>query len=142
MTGKIVSINVSDVKGKKKTPVQSAMLVQGSGIAGDAHAGSKRQVSLLAIESIEKMGGEFCAGAFAENITTSGIDLIKLPIGTELKIGNTAIIKITEIGKVCHTRCEIFKLHGRCVMPEEGVFAEVIADGEIRQGNSISLDFT
>lgn len=137
MRMKILSINISQSKGGKKFPVNEATLVEGHGIKGDAHAGSRRQISLLAVESIRKMGGELKPGDFAENLTTEGVDLLSLSVGARLEISG-CIIEITEHGKICHDRCEIFKTHGRCVMPEEGVFAKVLKMGTIKKGDSLS----
>jgi MOSC domain-containing protein YiiM len=135
----IVSINVSQHKGEKKTPVPTAELRENVGIAGDAHAdGGDRSVSLLAMESIERMqsaGHGVSPGAFAENITTRGIDLMRLPIGTRLALGSTAVVEITRIGKTCHSRCAIYEQAGDCVMPREGVFARVIRSGTLSVGD-------
>ncbi|PIR17831.1 MAG: MOSC domain-containing protein [Deltaproteobacteria bacterium CG11_big_fil_rev_8_21_14_0_20_49_13] len=138
MTGKILSINISSHKGGKKSSVPEAVLVEGHGIKNDAHAGSKREISLLAVESIRKVGGDLKAGDFAENLTTEDVDLLSLPVGTRLEISG-CIIEITEHGKICHDRCEIFKTHGKCVMPTEGVFAKVLKGGTIKRGDFISL---
>ncbi len=130
----ILSINVSKKTGTKKTPVPAAVLREGHGIVGDAHAGDwHRQVSLLAEEDIRGMRGrgiEIGYGDFAENITTAGIDLGSLPVGTRLAIGQ-ALLEITQIGKECHSGCAIFRAVGDCVMPRRGVFARVIHGGEI-----------
>lgn len=137
MTGKIVSINVSRKKSEKKTPVVEANLLKDYGIEGDVHAGSDRQLSLLAIESIRKMGGEFKPGDFAENLTTEGIDFSKLSIGSRFKIGGEVVIELTKFGKECHSFCDIFKTHGYCIMPKEGVFAKVITGGVIHCGDLV-----
>ena len=133
-TFSVVSINISDAKGVKKRPVSSARLVVDHGIEGDAHAGNwHRQVSLLAREDIDAMiaaGASVDNGDFAENITTLGIDLPALPIGTLLKIGG-AELRVTQIGKECHARCAIFKQVGYCVMPRRGIFARVVNGGVI-----------
>jgi len=142
MKGKILSVNVSAEKGQKKHNVGRCLLVEGLGLEGDAHAGTKiRQVSLLAKESIEKIrdkGLDVRYGDFAENLTTQGIILHELPIGTRLKIGDKVIVKVTQIGKSCHDRCAIFAQVGDCVMPREGIFAEVIIGGVISVGDSIA----
>jgi molybdopterin adenylyltransferase len=142
MKGKILSVNVSAEKGQKKHNVARCLLVEGLGLEGDAHAGTKiRQVSLLAKESIEKIrdkGLDVRYGDFAENLTTQGIILHELPIGTRLKIGDKVIVKVTQIGKICHDRCAIFAQVGDCVMPREGIFAEVIIGGVISVGDSIA----
>ncbi|MGD0726376.1 MAG: MOSC domain-containing protein [Spirochaetia bacterium] len=130
----ILSINVSDRTGVQKTPVARAVLREGHGIEGDAHAGDwHRQVSLLADEDVQTMRGrgiELGCGDFAENVTTRGIDLGALPIGTLLNLG-PALLQITQIGKVCHHGCAIFHAVGDCVMPRKGVFARVLRGGEI-----------
>ncbi len=144
MSGRVVSINVSDKKGVRKKPVDEALIKTGYGIEGDAHASSKwhRQVSLLAIESIRKMqalGLKVDAGDFAENITTEGLDLPRLPVGTRMKIGNEIEAEISQIGKVCHTRCEIYNQAGDCIMPKEGIFVKVLKGGTIRKGDIIEV---
>lgn len=130
----ILSINISDRTGVQKTPVARAVLREGYGIEGDAHAGDwHRQVSLLADEDIQTMRGrgiELGYGDFAENVTTRGIDLGALPIGALLNLG-TAIVQVTQIGKECHHGCAIFQAVGDCVMPRKGVFARVLRGGEI-----------
>ncbi len=130
----ILSINISEKVGTTKTPVASAVLREGHGIVGDAHAGDwHRQVSLLAEEDIQGMRGrgiEIGYGDFAENITTQGIDLGSLPVGARLTLGQ-ALLEITQIGKECHQGCAIFRAVGDCVMPRRGVFARVIRGGEI-----------
>jgi len=119
-------------------------VLKGLGLEGDAHAGPwHRQVSLLANESIQKMkdlGINVGFGDFAENITTKGLNLIQLPIGAEICIGDSVMLKVTQIGKVCHERCAIYYQAGDCIMPREGIFAEVIRGGEIEVGNDISID--
>ena len=140
-TGKILAISISDKKGARKNNVDSATLKEDFGIVGDAHAGTKnRQVSLLAQESIAKMkakGLKVKAGDFAENITTEGLDLLSLKIGDRLKINEEIILELSQIGKVCHTRCSIYYQAGDCVMPKEGIFAKVIKGGEIKVGDDI-----
>jgi MOSC domain-containing protein YiiM len=142
VTGKIVSINISDKKGVRKKPVKEAILKTDFGMEGDAHASSKwhRQVSLLALESIKKMqdkGLKVNPGDFAENITTEGIDLLKLPVGTKIIIGSNIEVEVSQIGKVCHTRCEIYNQAGDCVMPKEGIFVKVLKGGTVREGDEI-----
>ena len=141
--GKIISVNISDKKGVRKGSVESALLVEGKGIESDAHSGPwHRQVSLLANESINKMrekGLDVGSGDFAENLTTEGIVLVELPIGTVLKVGEGIILKVTQIGKVCHNRCAIYYQAGDCVMPKEGIFTEVIKGGIIKPGDSIDV---
>jgi len=139
--GKVLAVNISEEKGTKKTNIQSCDLLKDFGLQGDAHAGPwHRQVSLLANESIEKMRGKGLNvgyGDFAENITTEGIDLVHLPIGTEMRIGNSVILRVTQIGKECHERCAIYYQAGDCVMPKEGIFAEVVTEGEVKVGDEI-----
>jgi MOSC domain-containing protein YiiM len=136
----VLAVCISENKGERKKTVESVELRENHGIVGDAHAGDwHRQVSLLAQESIDKMralGLDVSAGDFAENITTSGIDLVSLPIGTRLQIGDT-LLEVTQIGKECHTRCSIFFQAGDCVMPKEGIFVKVIAGGVVRPGDEI-----
>jgi molybdopterin adenylyltransferase len=146
-TGRIVSINISRKKGQVKTPVPEAEIVTGEGIIDDAHrAFGHRQVSLLMLESIEeqaaRVGGaeDFAIGpgAFAENLTTRGLDLRDIKVGGELVIGGGRVrLRISQIGKECHTRCAIFKLTGDCIMPELGVFCEVLEGGTVRVGDAI-----
>lgn len=137
----VIAVCVSENKGERKKPVPSVELKINHGIVGDAHAGDwHRQVSLLAQESIDKMvamGLDVTAGDFAENITTIGIDLVSLPIGTQLKIGST-LLEVTQIGKECHNRCAIYYQAGDCVMPKEGIFAKVLQEGSIVPGDVIS----
>ena len=145
MKGKatIISVNISADKGEKKHNIDKCMLKEGHGLTEDAHAGPwHRQVSLLATESIQKIkdkGLDVHAGDFAENLTTEGIDLPALPIGTKLKVGDGIIMQVTQIGKECHTRCNIFYQVGDCVMPREGIFAEVLTGGEIKVGDEIEV---
>ena len=138
----VLAVCVSKNKGERKTPVEKVELLINHGIVGDAHAGDwHRQVSLLAQESIEKMqkmGLSVKAGDFAENITTTGITLPDLPIGTKLRIGKT-ILEVTQIGKECHTRCAIYYQAGDCVMPKEGIFGKVLQEGEIKPGDSVEV---
>ena len=139
--GKVLAVNISEKKGTKKTNIKSCALLRDFGLKDDAHAGPwHRQVSLLANESIEKMrakGLNVGYGDFAENITTKGVDLVHLPIGTEIRIGNSALLRVTQIGKECHTRCAIYYQAGDCVMPKEGIFAEVVNEGEVKVGDEI-----
>jgi len=143
MEGKIIAINISEKKGVPKRTIEEGVFQVDHGLVGDAHAGNwHRQVSLLGIESINKMkalGIEgLCTGKFAENLTTEGIELYKLPVGTKLKIGDT-IQEVTQIGKECHTKCAIFHQVGNCVMPTEGIFTKVLKEGTIRPGDVISI---
>jgi MOSC domain-containing protein YiiM len=136
----VLAVCISENKGERKKPVTSVELRENHGIVGDGHAGDwHRQVSLLARESIDKMremGLDVNAGDFAENITTSGIDLVSLPIGRRLQLGET-LLEVTQIGKECHTRCAIFYQAGDCVMPKEGIFARVITGGVIIPGDEV-----
>ncbi len=146
MSGKVVSINISDKKGIRKKPVDEAVINENSGIQGDAHASSKwhRQVSLLGLESIKKMqsmGLDVKPGDFAENITTEGIDLLALPIGTRMKIGDEVIGEVSQIGKECHNRCAIYYQAGDCVMPKEGIFIKILKGGKIKNGDNIAVMF-
>lgn len=124
-------------------PVESAVLKVNFGMVGDAHAGSGgtiREISLLAIESIQRMNGQgfdFKAGDFAENLTTLGLDLISLPVGTNMKVGKNVVLEVTQIGKKCHTGCAVFQMAGKCIMPKEGIFARVIQGGKISPGDEI-----
>ena len=130
----LLSINVSKTVGVQKKPVPRAVLRENHGIVGDAHARSwHRQVSLLAAEDIECMRGkgiQIRFGDFAENLTTRGVDLGSLPVGSRFSIGE-ALLEVTQIGKECHHHCAIFEAVGDCVMPRKGVFARVIRGGEI-----------
>ena len=138
----VIATCISKSKGERKTPVASVELRENHGIIDDAHAGDwHRQISLLASESIDKMralGLDVSSGDFAENLTTSGIELVTLPIGTRLQIGET-LLEVTQIGKECHTRCAIFYQAGDCVMPKEGIFARVITGGVVKPGDAIDV---
>lgn len=140
--GIIQSINISVKKGEKKTPITSAQITL-EGIQGDAHAGTwHRQISLLSEEHIEQMKTDkiqLSPGDFAENITTKGIDLNHLSIGQQLKIGDTAILEITQIGKECHSGCAIRDIVGDCIMPRKGLFSKVIQPGRIKIGDPIQI---
>jgi MOSC domain-containing protein YiiM len=141
---KIVSVAISQKKGTRKKLVDEALVVQDHGIQGDAHAGPwHRQVSFLAAESIEnarKRGLEVTFGDFAENIATSGIDWQKIPLGTQLRLGDRVRVEVTQIGKECHTRCAIYYKAGDCIMPKEGIFARVLEGGKIRPGDIIVIE--
>ncbi|MBM7582771.1 cyclic pyranopterin phosphate synthase [Caldicoprobacter guelmensis] len=143
--GRVVSINISKQKGTIKQPISEAVLIEDFGIEGDAHAGpGHRQVSLLDVESIRKMEQYglkgLCFGKFAENITTEGLDLGKIEIGTRLKIGGQAVLEISQIGKKCHGEgCEIARTVGVCIMPREGLFARVLRGGKIKVGDCIEV---
>jgi MOSC domain-containing protein YiiM len=139
MQGKILAVNISQKKGEKKRNIDRGSFIENLGLYGDAHAEAGiRQVSLLAKESIDKLrakGLDVQYGDFAENLTTEGINLSSLPVGTKLRIGSDVLLEITQIGKVCHERCHIFYAVGDCVMPREGVFARVLAGGKISPGD-------
>ena len=141
--GRIVAVCISENKGERKTNVGSGRLVENHGLLGDAHVGSwHRQVSMLAMESIQKMrdkGLEVGPGDFAENLTTEGIDLPALPIGTRLRIGERIRAVVTQIGKVCHDRCAIYYQAGDCVMPREGIFIRILEGGEVKVGDQIEV---
>jgi len=141
--GTVIAVCVSERKGEKKKNVGKAVLRANHGIEGDAHAGDwHRQVSLLADESVDTMRGrgvELKPGDFAENLTVKGIDLKQLAIGQRLKVGKTIILEITQKGKECHNDCAIKRQVGDCVMPREGVFAKVIAGGEVKAGDDIEI---
>jgi cyclic pyranopterin phosphate synthase len=139
---RIASINLSAQKGERKIPVHEIQLIPEHGLEDDGHAGKwHRQVSLLAMESVDKMvkkGLSVKPGDFAENITTVGVDLIKLPIGTHFKLAD-ARLEVTQIGKKCHNRCAIYEQAGDCVMPKEGIFAKVLIGGTIKTGDCLNI---
>jgi MOSC domain-containing protein YiiM len=142
MNGRVVSINISDKKGVRKKPVAEANILTEFGIEGDAHASGEwhRQVSLLALESIKKMqemGLKVGPGDFGENITTEGIDLLTLPVGTKVRIGSSIEAEVSQIGKVCHNRCAIYHQAGDCVMPKEGIFIKILSGGILKTGDLI-----
>jgi MOSC domain-containing protein YiiM len=142
MNGRVVSINISDKKGVRKKPVPQANVLTEFGIEGDAHASGEwhRQVSLLALESIKKMqemGLKVGPGDFGENITTEGIDLLTLPVGTKVRIGSSIEAEVSQIGKVCHNRCAIYHQAGDCVMPKEGIFIKILSGGILKTGDLI-----
>ena len=140
--GKLIEICTSEKRGTRKVPVHRAALVAGHGIEGDAHAGSwHRQVSLLGLEEIEDFrarGADVDFGAFGENLIVEGYRLRELPVGTRFRIGG-ALLEMTQIGKECHTHCAIYHQVGDCIMPREGVFAEVLEGGEIAAGDAIEM---
>ncbi|GBE00051.1 MOSC domain protein [bacterium BMS3Abin07] len=144
MAGRIVSINISGRKGVRKKPVSEVIIRDNFGMEGDAHASSEwhRQVSLLALESIRKMqqkGLDVKPGDFAENITTEGIDLPGIPVGTRLLIGADVLAEVSQIGKECHSRCAIYYQAGDCVMPKEGIFIKIIRGGILKQGDMVEI---
>jgi MOSC domain-containing protein YiiM len=141
---KILAVCQSKEKGTTKKVIESGLFKEGFGLIDDAHASSDwhRQVSLLAIESIQKMrdmGLEVGPGDFAENLTTEGINLVSLPIGTHVAVGDEIVLEISQIGKECHTGCAIMKQTGKCIMPKEGVFAKVIRGGVAKAGDNIEV---
>ena len=142
---RIVAVCRSDTKGTSKEPVGEGLFQEQYGLVGDAHAASDthRQVSLLALASLEKMrrlvGLELGPGGCAENITVEGMELVSLPIGTRLAVGKGIILEVTQIGKECHTGCAIFQQIGKCIMPKEGIFARVIKGGSVKAGNELKV---
>ncbi|MGI6732915.1 MAG: MOSC domain-containing protein [Anaerovoracaceae bacterium] len=142
--GIVKAVNISEAKGVVKTPVDSVVMVEDFGIQGDAHSGGgKRQVSLLAQESVNKMiamtgRNDLTEGVFAENITVEGLELHTLPVGTKLKIGETLHV-VSQIGKDCHSGCAIMKQVGQCIMPREGIFTQVLTGGVVRPGDIIEV---
>lgn len=144
MCGKVLAVNISGKKGEKKNNIGCGLFLENLGLENDAHAepGIIRQVSLLARESIDKIrakGLNVNHGDFAENLTTEGIDLPSLPVGTRLKVGRGVLLEVSQIGKVCHSRCNIFYAVGDCVMPKEGIFAKVLSGGEIKIDDKIEI---
>ncbi len=141
--GKIVGVCTSPAKGGRKKDVGQGVLGEDFGLKGDGHGGDgHRQISLLANESVAKMlakGLDVGPGDFAENFTTEGLDLCSLPIGSRLRMGSEALLEITQIGKVCHERCQIYYQAGDCVMPREGVFGRVLRGGPVANGDVIEL---
>lgn len=139
--GRVVAVSISDQKGVKKKNINMGRLIENFGLKSDAHAGNwHRQVSLLAIESIEKIQAKGLAvkpGDFAENITTEGIMLWNLPLGTRIRLGEESLAEVTQIGKECHNRCAIFHQVGDCVMPREGIFVRILKDGLVQPGDAI-----
>lgn len=140
--GVLKGICVSKKRGTKKVEVAEAMLVENYGIEGDAHAGNwHRQVSLLSLEKIEafrEKGAQVSFGDFGENLIIDGLDFRSLPVGTIFTIGD-AVLKMTQIGKECHTHCQIYQTMGECIMPREGVFAVVLKGGQIRNGDTVEM---
>jgi len=140
----VVAVCTSKKKGTKKEAIAEGLLKEDYGLIGDAHADcqTNRQVSLLAVESIDKMrhlGLKLSPGDFAENITVEGIDLCRLPIGTRILVGDEVILEVTQIGKECHAACAIRRQVGQCIMPEEGVFARVIQGGSVRPRDKVEI---
>jgi MOSC domain-containing protein YiiM len=141
---RIISVCTSENKGTRKSPVEYGVFEKGVGMVGDAHAAGDaiREVSLLAVESINKMNSQdvtFKPGDFAENLTTSGLDLPALPVGTRLQVGPDVLLEVTQIGKKCHTGCAVFKEVGKCIMPKEGIFARVLRGGVVRADDTLEV---
>jgi len=141
---RIIAVCRSRKKGTKKGAIAEGILREDYGLISDAHADccTHRQVSLLAVESINKMrslGFDVGPGDFAENLTTEEIDLVSLPVGTYVSIGKEVILEVTQIGKECHTGCAILRQMGKCIMPKEGVFARVIKGGLVKAGDTINV---
>ena len=141
----VVAVCTSRKKGMKKTPVAAVLVKEGYGVMSDAHAdgATHRQVSLLATESIDKMrrlGLDLQPGDFAENITTEGIDLTGIPVGTRIAIGNEVVLEMTQLGKECHAGCAIRRQVGDCIMPREGVFGRVVRGGTVRAGDAVTIE--
>ena len=145
--GKVMSVCISEVRGTKKKQIEKAVLVKDWGIEGDAHAGSwHRAVSLLSYEKYEAAQKRFAEagfkalqpGDFAENIMVSGIDFAKRPVGIRFRCGST-VLRMTQIGKECHSGCEIRKLVGTCIMPKKGVFCRILSGGTVRPGDSFEV---
>ena len=141
---KVVAVCTSEKKGTRKQAIAEGLFEEEHGLVGDAHSGvlPDRQVSLLAIASIDKMRGrglELKPGDFAENITIEGMNLHTLPVGTRLAIGDQVLLEISQIGKECHTACAIRRQVGQCIMPEEGIFARVLRGGKVRPGDEVII---
>jgi len=143
---KIVAVCTSEKVGTRKKDVREGFLKEDHGLLGDSHAhdGWHRQLSLLSMTSIEKMrklGAKVGPGDFAENLTVEGDELVlfKLPIGQRLKLGDGIVLEVTQIGKICHDHCEIFKQVGTCVMPHEGIFTRIIKGGYVKAGDEIDV---
>jgi MOSC domain-containing protein YiiM len=141
--GKIVAICLSRKKGVQKKAVKQCKLVEGHGLEGDAHAGDwHRQISLLSKEgrkSMEDKGAKLDSGDFGENLLTEGVDFSDVEVGSELQLGEGALVRVTQIGKVCHDKCNIYYQVGDCIMPREGIFAEVLKGGEIKVNDNIGF---
>jgi len=141
---RIIAVCRSETKGIRKENIGCGVFKENYGLEDDAHSdyATHRQVSLLAVESINKMretGLKLVPGDFAENLTTEGINLAALPVGTRLSVGEEVLLEVTQIGKECHTGCAIFKQVGKCIMPKEGIFTRVICGGEIKEGDAINV---
>lgn len=141
---RIVAVSTSEKKGEKKHNIPEGELREDWGLVGDAHAdGTHRQLSLLAQESIDYMrglGADVHPGDFAENITTEGLTLHTLPVGTKMRIGKDILLEVTQIGKECHSGCAIQKQVGKCIMPKQGIFCRILKGGIVRPGDKLELD--
>ena len=142
---KLIAVCKSEEKGTRKKAVAEGIFKEGYGLVGDAHADccTHRQVSLLAMESIDrvkKLGFEVGSGDFAENLTTQGVELVSLPVGTRISIGKDVLLDVTQIGKECHSGCAIRQEIGKCIMPREGLFASVIHGGCVRAGDQVRIE--
>lgn len=142
MTGKIIAVCSAPQKGMIKRDIGEGVLIEEFGLEGDAHAGfMHRQVSLIAMEDIRLMMEKLptlVPGSFAENLTTEGFDLSQLKIGGRLRVGET-LLEVSQIGKECHTKCEVFKQSGECIMPQKGIFTRVIKGGMVKIGDTVEL---
>ena len=141
---KVIAVCRSRKKGTKKGTIDEGALREDYGLVGDAHADccTHRQVSLLAVESIDKIRGlgfNVAPGDFAENLTTEGIDLLSIPVGARIRIGEGVILELTQIGKECHTGCAIYQQIGKCIMPKEGVFTKVVKGGLVKAGDTVTV---
>jgi MOSC domain-containing protein YiiM len=141
--GKIVAICISKKKGDQKRDVKQCRLIENYGLEGDAHAGSwHRQISMLSIEGrlvMENKGVKLDAGDFGENVLTEGVEFANIMVGNKIRLGKDALVRVTQIGKECHDRCNIYYQVGDCIMPREGIFAEVLKGGEIKVDDDIEF---
>jgi len=144
LNAKVIAVCTSPVTGTKKENVMQGILMENYGLLGDGHAETQthRQLSLLAVESIQKMrdlGLEVNPGDFAENITTQGMELSELKVGTKLSLGTKSVLEVTQIGKECHSPCEIGRSAGQCIMPTDGIFCIVLEGGKIKVGDELKV---
>lgn len=143
LAGTVIALCISEVRGVQKMEVPQIEIVEGYGLANDAHGGDwHRQVSLIGYEKIQSFnarGANVANGDFGENIVVSGIDLSTLPVGTQLRLGAGAVLEVTQIGKECHRHCQIYERVGDCIMPREGIFARVITGGTVAKGNRVEV---
>jgi len=143
MSGRLLAICISDIKGTKKQPISEGVLKKNWGLKGDAHSGvNHRQISILSKESVERLSRKgiiFSPGDFGENLLVTGVNLRELKVGDLIKIGAYALLRVTQIGKECLHPCSIRKRLGECLMPSEGIFCEVLRGGKIRPGNRVSI---